>query len=54
MGRVTIAYLLLGLLALALAALVAWNAYFSRTKLIERRRTREKVLWKDRGNGGGR
>lgn len=48
MSRQAIAYFLIGLIALALAATIAWKAYYSRDRTIDRQRRRELARWERR------
>lgn len=46
MSRQGIAYLMIVVLALALAAIVAWRVYHSRDRVLGRRRNRERAFRK--------
>jgi hypothetical protein len=43
MSRLAIAWLLIGLMLLALAAAVAWKVYHSRNRVLDRQRSRDKA-----------
>ena len=43
MSRGAIAYLLIGLIILAMAAAIAWKMYHSRDRALDRRRSRDRA-----------
>jgi len=51
MNQKAIAYLLIGVMVLALAAIVAWRVYHSRDRMVGRQRRREKAHRESRGAG---